>query len=116
MTLPDKPQAYKPLFNFVLEITAIVVFLWLAINYINFKEPSNNIINGAFAVLLALSAICLSLSDKIKDDQLCDRLLFAAERLVHGALLIIIASALRYVAVGLLDGKSMARPIPCRIP
>ncbi|MCP4987756.1 MAG: hypothetical protein GY928_17375 [Colwellia sp.] len=111
MNLPDKPPAYKPTFNLALTITIYAVIMWAVSNYISLKQPSNNIFNGAFAVLLSLAAICFSFSDKIEDEHLSDRLLFAAERLVHGAILVMVASALRYVIIGFF-GDSDIETVP----
>lgn len=117
MSLPDAPPLYKPAFNLVLNITIYVVMLWGFLNYVSFKQPSNDIFNGAFAIFLGIAAICFSFSDKIKDKHLSDRLLFAAERLVHGSLLVLIAIALRYVALGILGGKEIeSSPLWLSIP
>jgi hypothetical protein len=108
MSLPTKPPAYKPMFNVALNISIITVMVWAFFYYMSFKQPSNTIFNGAFAILLSIAAVCFSFSNKIKKEKkLSDRLLFAAERLVHGALLVLIASALRYVFIGLLGDKSI---------
>lgn len=102
MELPNKPVAYKPLFKFILNVTIYAVMLWGFFTYIDITKPSNILFNSAFAVLFGLAAICFTYSEKIQDNYLSDRLLFAAERIVHGALLIIIASALRFVSISLL--------------
>lgn len=117
MSLPDAPPLYKQAFNLVLNITIYLVMIWGILNYINFKQPSNDIFNGAFAILLGIAAICFSFSDKIKDKYLSDRLLFAAERLVHGSLLVLIAVALRYVALSILGDKEIeSSPLWLSIP
>ncbi len=107
MSLPDKPPAYKPMFNLALSITLFAVYAWAILNYIILEYDSGAIFNGAFAVLLGLAAICFTFSDKIKEESLSDRLLFAAERLVHGAVLVMIASVLRYVIVWMLGDKTL---------
>jgi len=117
MSLPDAPPLYKPAFNLVLNITIYVVMIWGFLNYISFKQPSNDIFNGAFAILLGIAAICFSFSDKIKNKRLSDRLLFAAERLVHGSLLVLIAIALRYVSLSILGDKEIeSSPLWLSIP
>lgn len=117
MSLPDEPPLYKPAFNLVLTITIYVVMVWGFLSYMSFKQPSNDVFNGAFAILLGIAAICFSFSDKIKDETLSDRLLFAAERLVHGSILVLIAIALRYVVLSMLGDKEIgAAPLWLSIP
>ena len=117
MALPDDPPLYKPFFNLVLNITIYAVMLWGFLNYVNFKQPSNAIFNGAFAFLLSIAAVCFSFSGKIKDEYLSDRLLFAAERLVHGSILVLIAISLRYISLSLLGGKDLeSSPLWLSIP
>lgn len=107
MSAPDAPPLYKPIFNVVLNVTIWLVMIWGIVNYANFQQTSNNFINAAFAILLSLAAICFSFSDKIEDSVLSDRLLFAAERLVHGSVLVLIASVLRYIVLGLLGSNNI---------
>ncbi len=77
----------------------LAVFMGYAygINMIfNFREDTTNVTNAGFAIMASLAAISFSFARVIESDELKDRIMFAGERLLHGAILILIASILKY--------------------
>lgn len=62
----------------------------------NFREDTTAITNAGFALMASLAAISFSFARVVETDELKDRIMFAGERLLHGALLILIASILKY--------------------
>jgi hypothetical protein len=66
--------------------------------FIDIENDSNSLFNAVFSVMLGLSAMCFSFSGAQKDIYIADRLLFAGERLLHGAILVIVTSLVKYLA------------------
>jgi hypothetical protein len=63
---------------------------------VRFKEDTTPITNVAFAFTATLAALSFSFARVIETDALRDRVMYAGERLLHGALLFLVASILRY--------------------
>ncbi|MDR6962119.1 hypothetical protein [Shewanella putrefaciens] len=87
--------------NFVYKAPVVLAILFTGmyglILFIDVTNDSTTLINAAFAVMLGLSAICFSIAVAQKDKRISDRLLFAGERLLHGAILVIVTSLIKYL-------------------
>ena len=62
----------------------------------NYREDTTNTTNAAFAIMASLSALSFSFARAIEPLELRNRLTFAGERLLHGAVLVLVASLLKY--------------------
>ncbi len=70
--------------------------------FVNFRDDTTNITNAGFAIMATLSALSFSWARVVESDELKDRLMFAGERLLHGTLLVLVASILKYCIFSLL--------------
>jgi hypothetical protein len=70
--------------------------------FINYREDTTNVTNAGFAIMASLAAISFSFARVVESDELRDRIMFAGERLLHGAILILIASILKYFVFSIL--------------
>lgn len=68
----------------------------------NYREDTTNITNAAFAIMATLSALSFSFARVVETEELKDRLMFAGERLLHGAILVLVASLLKYFVLAFL--------------
>lgn len=87
--------------NFVYKAPVVLAMLFTGIYglilFIDVTNDSTTLINAAFAVMLGISAICFSIAVAEEDKRISDRLLFAGERLLHGAILVIVTSLIKYL-------------------
>ena len=75
----------------------IVGFYWTYVVFANLKEDTTTITNVAFGAVATLAALAFSCARAIKDsDQASDRFAYAGERFLHGAILLMSASLLKY--------------------
>ena len=63
---------------------------------INYREDTIHITNAAFVIIASLSAISFSFARTIDSKELSDRVTFAGERFLHGAILVLTASIIKY--------------------
>jgi len=70
---------------------------------VRFKEDTTPITNAASAVMVALASLSFTFARVIKTDALRDRVTFAGERFLHGAILVLVASILRYFVFHLYE-------------
>jgi hypothetical protein len=63
---------------------------------VRFREDTTPITNTGFAIMATLAALSFSFARVIENEGLRDRVAFAGERLLHGALLVLVASILKY--------------------
>lgn len=67
------------------------------------SQDTTNITNTAFGILAGLSALSLSVARAVEStDSHRDRFLYAGERFFHAALLVLVASLLKYVLLSLV--------------
>ncbi len=70
----------------------------------NIKEDTTNLTNYGFAILAGISSICFSWTrglDKEKEPLMIDRISQAGEGSLHGAIIFLLASALKYSSIHL---------------
>lgn len=87
--------------NFVYKAPVVLAMLFTGIYgimlFIDVTNDSTSLINAVFAVMLGLSAICFSIAAAKENKRISDRILFAGERLLHGAILVIVTSLIKYL-------------------
>lgn len=94
--ITTEPPLYKPFLRLVINFTCFVIMIWGIFRILLNSSDSYTIANGVSVALIGLAAICFSLTQSIKDNFLSDRIMFAGERLLHGSMLIIVSTAIRY--------------------
>lgn len=62
----------------------------------NYREDTTNITNAGFVIMATLAALSFSFARVVESDELKDRIMFAGERLLHGAISVLVASILKY--------------------
>jgi hypothetical protein len=73
---------------------------WTYVLFGNLKEDTTPITNAAFAAIATLAALAFSCSRAVTDPheshESADRFEYAGERFLHGAVLVLVASVLKY--------------------
>jgi hypothetical protein len=92
----EQPRILKFFYKMPVVLIGLVGYVY-AISLIGrFKEDTTAITNAGFAILATLAALSFSFARVIETDQLKDRVMFAGERFLHGAVLVLVASILKY--------------------
>ena len=92
----QQPRIVQFVYRAPVTIIGIVGFVYAFLLMVRFKEDTTLITNTAFAIIATLAALSFSFARVIETDELKDRVMFAGERLLHGAILVIVASILKY--------------------
>lgn len=93
------PALYKPWFKVIVFAASMAIFAVAGIQGFATNSPeSYTVVNSFFAILLALAAVCFSFSRTAAAETVADRVTFAGERLLHGAILVVTTTVLRYAA------------------
>jgi len=71
--------------------------LYGIIVYIDYTNNSTLVTNAAFVVMASLSAISFSYARTKEAEKISNRLTFAGERLLHGAILLIVTSVIKFI-------------------
>jgi hypothetical protein len=81
-------------------LVLIVGLYWTYVLFASLKEDTTPITNGAFAVVATLAALAFSCARAIRDsEEASDRFAYAGERFLHGAVLLMSASVLKYAYI-----------------
>jgi len=100
---------------------APVVILWLAgAQYIfhmvsNYREDTTNITNAGFAIMATLAALSFSFARVIESEELKDRVMFAGERFLHGAILTVVATILKYFIFAMLKNPFFSNSVKLEV-
>jgi hypothetical protein len=92
----DQPRIIQFVYKAPVFLIGLMGFLYAIYMMVNFRENTIAITNTGFVVLATLAALSFSFARVVESDELKDRILFAGERFLHGAILILIASILKY--------------------
>jgi hypothetical protein len=85
-----------------LVLLAAVGFVYATQLFVNYRSDTTNVTNAAFAIMASLAAIGFSFARVVESEELRNRITFAGERLLHGAILVLVASLLKYLMIGFL--------------
>jgi len=77
-------------------LIGIVGYYFAILLILNYREDTTKITNAGFAIMATLSALSFSFARVVETSELKDRLMFAGERFLHGGLLTLVASLLKY--------------------
>jgi hypothetical protein len=99
-------------------ISVLLVFFvglyWTYVVFASLKEDTTTITNAAFAVAATLAALSFSCARAVTDSvEASDRFTYAGERFLHGAVMLLCASLLKYAYLraessGLLDSRILS--------
>ena len=78
-------------------IAMFFVGLYGMYTYIDYNENSIHLTNAAFAVTASLAALSFTYAGTKAAKSISDRLIFAGEKLLHGAILLIVTSVIKYM-------------------
>lgn len=92
----EQPRIIQFVYKAPVALIGIVGAVYVFQLIYRFKEDTTLITNTAFAIIATLAALAFSFARVIETDELKDRVMFAGERLLHGAILVIVASILKY--------------------
>lgn len=93
----EQPRIIQFVYKVPVVLVGFLGYLYAIILIFRFKEDTTGITNAAFAVMATLSALSFSFARVIETDARRDRVMFAGERLLHGAILVLVASLLKYL-------------------
>lgn len=92
----EQPRIIQFVYKAPVAIIGIIGVVYAFHIIFQYKEDTTLITNTAFAIIATLAALAFSFARVIETDKLKDRVMFAGERLLHGAILVIVASILKY--------------------
>ena len=92
-----------------LVLLAAVGYVYATQLFINYRSDTTNVTNAAFAIMASLAALGFSFARVVESEELRNRITFAGERLLHGAILVLVASLLKYLMIGFLALPSIVK-------
>src|SRR5438067_11110161 len=84
------------LFKMPIAVIGLLGGVYAILLIVRFKEDTTSITNGTFAIMATLAALSFSFARVVETEAVRDRLMFAGGRLLHGALLVLVASIIKY--------------------
>ncbi len=94
--MTEQPRIIRFAYKAPLVLAMFMSHTYVAFTVYNYREDTTYVTTACFAVILSLAAISFSFARVIESDKLKDRIMFAGERLLHGAISILTASILKY--------------------
>jgi len=91
-----QPRIVQFFYRAPVAIIGIIGFVFAMQIIFRFREDTTLITNTAFLIIATLAALSFSFARVIESEQLRDRVMFAGERLLHGAVMVVVASVLKY--------------------
>ncbi len=104
----QQPRIVQFVYRAPVVLVGILGFLYTAQIAFNYRQDTTSVTNAGFAIMATLAALSFSFARVVESDELKDRITFAGERLLHGAILVLIASILKYFIFALLKLPSFA--------
>ena len=104
----EQPRLIRFLYKTPLVLAVLIGYLYGVVMIFNYREDSTNVTNAGFAIVASLAAISFSFARVLEDAHDRDRIVFAGERLLQGAILILVASILKYFVFLILKSSYFA--------
>lgn len=82
-------------------IAFFVCIIYMFIVLIKFNKDTTPITNAAFAIVSVLSGLSFGTASVVSDEKVKDRFVYCGERFFHAAILLILASVLKYAALSI---------------
>ena len=90
------PKWFSFAFKAPVAVVGILGCVYGVLLVIRFNEDTTAITNAAFVVMATFATLSFSFARVIESETLKDRVMYAGERLLHGALLVLVTSVLKY--------------------
>ncbi len=104
----QQPRILRFVYKAPVVLVAMLGYLYAMSLVFNYREDTTNITNAGFAIMATLAALSFSFARVVESDELKDRIMFAGERFLHGAILVLVASILKYFIFILLKLPSFS--------
>ena len=86
-------------------------FIYATSMVVNYREDTTNISIASFVIMMSLAAISFSFARVVETEELKDRIMFAGERILHGAILVLVASVLKFFIFVLIKNPIIATSV-----
>lgn len=106
--MTEQPPIIRFVYKAPLLLASFMGALYGLFMVLNFREDTTSITNASFAIMVSLAAVSFSFARVVESDELKDRIMFAGERLLHAAILVLIASILKYFVFLILKFPPLA--------
>jgi hypothetical protein len=104
----QQPRIIQFVYKAPVALVGILGAMYAVSMVFNYRENTTNITNAGFAIMATLAALSFSFARVVESDELKDRIMFAGERLLHGAILVLVVSILKYFMFMLLKLPSLS--------
>jgi drug/metabolite transporter (DMT)-like permease len=84
-------------------IAFFIGVIYVGIVLVNFNKDTTPITNAAFVIVSVLSGLSFAMASAVTDKKVKDRFVYCGERFFHSAILLILASVLKYAALVIDD-------------
>lgn len=109
-TMTQQPRIIRFVYKFPVVLLALCGYMYSIWLIFNLREDTTALTNAGFAIMASLAALSFSFARVIEAEDLRDRVMFAGERLLHGAILVLVASLLKYFVLLSLKLPTFATP------
>jgi len=107
--MTQQPFFVRFVYKAPLVLLAAVGFVYATNLFFNYRSDTTNVTNAAFVIMASLAALGFSFARVVESEELRNRITFAGERLLHGAILVLVASMLKYVMISFFALPSIAK-------
>ena len=97
-------------------IAFLVGIIYACVVLANFYKDTTSITNAAFVIVSVLATLSFRMATGVPDEKVKDRFLYSGERFFHAAILLILASVLKYAALSIANISFFeTRQVLCQI-
>ena len=107
--MTQQPFLVRFVYKAPVVLLAAVGYVYATNLFINYRSDTTNVTNAAFVIMASLAALGFSFARVVESEELRNRITFAGERLLHGAILVLVASMLKYVMIAFFALPSIAK-------
>lgn len=94
--LTRQPLIIRIVYKTPVLLIGLIGFIYAIILVMRFNQDTSIITNSAFAIMATLSALSFSFA-RAAEEELRDRITFAGERFLHGAIIVLTVSIAKYI-------------------
>lgn len=105
----QQPKIIRFVYKAPVVLIGFVGYCYAMILIVNYEKDTTNITNVAFVIMATLSALAFTFAQAMDQADIKDRLVFSGERLLHGALLVLIGSILKYFIVAFVNYQLISK-------
>jgi hypothetical protein len=104
----QQPWPVRFVYKAPVVLLGAVGYLYALRLVLNYAEDTTRITTAAFAIMVSLAGVSFSFARVVESEDLRDRLMFAGERILHGAILVLVSSLLKYFLFVSVTSSSVA--------